>query len=63
MLKYPSEKEKTMKFTTKTKRSIARSTGIPTTKSGRKRKAQAQMGCLAIILTILLIVATIVIIL
>jgi hypothetical protein len=41
---------------TSAKRKIARATGIPTTQSGRKRKAGALMGCLIPVLITLLII-------
>lgn len=45
------------------KRSIARATGIPTTKSGRRRKAGAAMGCLLPILIIISMTILLIIIL
>lgn len=37
------------------KQKIARATGIPTTKSGRQRKAGRAMGCATLVIPIILI--------
>ncbi len=42
------------------KQRIARATGIPTTRSGRRRKAGAAMGCILPAVVILVFVLTIV---
>ena len=48
---------------TSAKRSFARATGIPTTRSGRRAKAGRMMGCLISVIAVIAIVSMLVIML
>ncbi|KNF09290.1 hypothetical protein CLPU_3c00680 [Gottschalkia purinilytica] len=47
---------------TKAKQNFSRKTGIPTTRSGRQRKAGSAMGCATFIMLSILIIITLILI-